>query len=288
MNHRKIIQSLVRSLCIDGERPSVEAQEHLASCRLCFDSLAVLSELIKAGSSQSWYATGSDMFACEGIASEIDWIVTIPHKELAHTNPSIASHINECGICAERYALAQSLLDTENEGLFGGEIRTPERGAGLWVQVKDKLFELTRTITATMNAEAVGFHDLDSHGFPGVLVIAPTGSARSRSTGATNLELQEPRIELSPPTISNSLIFRLVYETEGYVTAEFEITSQVNERLVVALYEVAANDSLIEVRSISDSQPVVKFERLSPQHYVVEIRGQGGKSRIPLNLKREE
>ena len=266
----------------------METQEHLSSCRLCFDSLAVLSELIKSGSSLSWYATGSNTFACEGIDSGMDWIVAISPEELAHTDPSIASHISECGVCTERYASARLLLEAESEGLFGGAIRSPEKGAALWSQVKDKLFELTRTITATMNAEAVGFYDLDSQGLPGVLVVAPSGAVRSRSTGATSSELQESRIELSPPTISNRLIFRLIYEVEGYVTVEFEITSQVNERIVIALYEVEVNDSLIEVRSISESQPVVKFERLSPRHYIVEIRGQGGKSRIPLNLKREE
>ncbi len=266
----------------------MEVQEHLASCRLCFDSLAVLSELIQPGSSRAWYAKGGNTFVCEGIAFEMDWIVAVSHEELSHMNPSIAGHIGRCGVCAERYNSARLLLEAESEGLFGEPIRPPEKRAALWVQVKDKLFELTRTITATMNADAVGFQDLDSQGLPGVLVVAPSGTVRSRSTGATNFELQESQLELSPPTISNRLIFRLVYEAEGYVTAEFEITNYVNERLVIALYEVEVNDSLIEVRSISESHPIVRFERLTPRRYVAEIRGQGGKSRIPLNLKREE
>lgn len=278
----------MQQLCVGGKKPSIEVQKHLASCRLCFDSLAVLGELVKSGSSLSLYATGCNTFACENIDSEMDWIAAMSFGELTLTNPVIAGHINECGVCSERYTSSQLLLEAEGEGLFGGDIGLPEKRDVPWSQIKEKVFELTRTITAILDANTVGFYDLDSQGLPGVLVATPSGVVRSSSTGAVNSDLKESQVELSPPTLSNRLIFRVVYEAEGHVTAEFEIVNQITERLVIALYEVERNDSLVEVRSITESQPVIKFERLSPRNYIVEIRGHGGKSRIPLNLEQKE
>ncbi len=167
-------------------------------------------------------------------------------------------------------------------------IQPPDKGFALWSQVKEKVFELKQTIVETVKADVAGFKDLDSYGDLCVLIEAPIGAVRSLSSDSSQAAAQDSRIELSPPTIQNRLIVRLVHEMEGYVTAEFEITGQVNERLVVALYDVEVEDSLIEVRSISEFHPIVRFERLSPRRYVVEMRGQGGKSKIPLNLKREE
>ncbi len=113
MNHQKIIQKLVHSLCVDGVRPSVEIQKHLASCRLCFDSLAVLGELVKAGSSRSWYASESSKYPCEDIDAEMDWVAAMDANELVLKEPSIAGHISRCGLCAERYVSARHLLEAE-------------------------------------------------------------------------------------------------------------------------------------------------------------------------------
>ena len=287
MNHKKITETLVHNVCVEGILPSGEIQRHVASCRSCLDTLASISELIKPGSSLSWYESLNEHYLCDEIEAELDLIAAKSSEDLASGSPAITAHLRACALCAERYVSAQRLLEAESEGALGKAIRFPERKAALWSEVKGKVFELSQAIRVTLRADSMGFMPFDSDVLPGRLVAEPSAATRSRHMNAGDGVVQEATIELMPPTTADKLIVRLLYETEGLLSLEFANESCSTERLIIALFETGETPSLIEARSLSGTQPVVRFERLAVDDYFIEIRGHSGVSKLPLCLKRE-
>ncbi len=287
MNHSNTLETLLHNVCVDGVQPSAEIQQHVTSCRSCLDALASVSEIIKTGSSLSWYESLKKHYPCDEIETELDLIVAISADELRNNSPAVASHLSECALCAERYATARRLIEAESDGVLGPVIEYPEQNAAVWSEVKDKFFELTMPLIATLGFDSMGFKPFDPSRLPGIMVTEALPAMRSSQLSSDNSILQEASIELMPPTISEKLAVRFIYEAEELVTIEFSSDHFSSERLVIALFEAGEKSSIIEARSLSSVQPLVRFERLTIDEYFIEIRGGSGVSRFPLNLLRE-
>ena len=287
MNHDKIINTLVQSLCAEGKRPPPEIEEHVSSCRVCMDTLAMISELIKPGSSQAWYGKIRDALLCEEIEMQLYRLVSLKPQALANQEPEFANHIKTCALCSERFVSAQNLLEAEQEGLFGPPIELPQIKTDVWKQIKEKVFQFGSEISAVIRDDAAGFSGIQCS-VPGFEFTTEAVAVRSTTQSDSETNIQSGWITLDPPTSSDKLIFRLVNEGDGQITVELKLDGKSTERLVITLIDSQNENALLEARSISEDQPYVKFENIQVKNYEIEIRSNSGTSKIPLVLQREK
>lgn len=283
MTHQEIIKEITQSLLVTGKRPSQKAISHIQNCRSCFDSLVAIASLVEPGISDAWYKEINNSFPCDQIESELDLLVAMDESAFASEKAEIAFHLEQCGLCSERFNAAKLLLEAEAEGIFGPPIDLPHPELGSWMKIKDKVFEFSKKIEAILTDDYSGFKELT--GIPGLVPQITSGAIRSPA--AKPNVVQEACIEMTPPTCSDNISIRLINEAEEQLSIEVEITSNPTERLVIALFESDRNSQLLEARSISESQRIVRFERLPQNDYFLEIRSSSGTSKIPLKIRQE-